>query len=313
MSNISMRNAVNLQGTLYKMGTKGYSAYEVAVQQGFKGTVDEWLESLRGESGVYLGPEEPQNEDIVVWIDTDEQSEGDPDEPSSGTNGKDGEDGATFIPMVSSEGVISWSNDKGLSNPTPVNIRGPQGEPGEKGSTGATGPQGNTGPQGPAGTPGATGRAATVTVGTVTTGASGSQAKVTNVGTENDAVLNFVIPQGPKGVDGTGSGEKEIRNISGVVDISTLSEGIYINNSDSETYLVYGENEDETILRKGTIVVVTKVGTGIMCKVIGYEVFYQLYCKGTSMNRIDYATEIFVNSLIGDISTLLDTINGEVV
>lgn len=36
--------------------------------------------------------------------------------PSSG--------GATFIPAVSPEGVISWSNDKGLPNPEPVNIGG---------------------------------------------------------------------------------------------------------------------------------------------------------------------------------------------
>lgn len=69
-------------------------------------------------------------------------------------------DGATFTPSVSAEGVLSWSNNKGLPNPPSVNIRGPQGETGpqgpqgETGATGATGPQGPqgpTGPQGPAG------------------------------------------------------------------------------------------------------------------------------------------------------------------
>lgn len=39
-----------------------------------------------------------------------------------------GEDGATFIPAVSEDGVISWTNDKGLENPKPVNIKGPNGE-----------------------------------------------------------------------------------------------------------------------------------------------------------------------------------------
>lgn len=34
---------------------------------------------------------------------------------------------ATFIPAVSSDGVISWTNDGGLDNPTPRNIRGPSG------------------------------------------------------------------------------------------------------------------------------------------------------------------------------------------
>mgnify|MGYP007037128176 CR=1 FL=1 len=39
--------------------------------------------------------------------------------------------GATFTPNVSEEGIISWTNDKGLSNPLSVNIKGPQGEKGE--------------------------------------------------------------------------------------------------------------------------------------------------------------------------------------
>ena len=45
----------------------------------------------------------------------------------AGANGTDGANGVTFIPSVSEEGVISWTNDGGLSNPTPVNIKGPQG------------------------------------------------------------------------------------------------------------------------------------------------------------------------------------------
>lgn len=37
-------------------------------------------------------------------------------------------DGATFTPMVNSTtGVISWTNNKGKTNPTPVNIKGPAG------------------------------------------------------------------------------------------------------------------------------------------------------------------------------------------
>ncbi len=37
--------------------------------------------------------------------------------------------GTTFTPSVSAEGVISFTNDGGLSNPTPVNIKGIQGDP----------------------------------------------------------------------------------------------------------------------------------------------------------------------------------------
>ena len=59
-------------------------------------------------------------------------------------------DGATFTPSVT-EGVLSWSNDKGLPNPEPVDITGPQGPQGPQGATGPQGPQGATGPQGPQG------------------------------------------------------------------------------------------------------------------------------------------------------------------
>ena len=41
----------NQQGQLYIVGSRGYSAYEVAVQNGFVGTEEEWLESLKGEQG----------------------------------------------------------------------------------------------------------------------------------------------------------------------------------------------------------------------------------------------------------------------
>lgn len=39
-----------------------------------------------------------------------------------------GENGATFIPAISENGIISWTNDKDLNNPPPINIKGPQGE-----------------------------------------------------------------------------------------------------------------------------------------------------------------------------------------
>lgn len=53
------------------------------------------------------------------------------------------------------------------------------------------------GPAGPAGS------AATVTVGSVTTGEAGTEATVTNSGTESAAILDFVIPKGAAGTNGT--------------------------------------------------------------------------------------------------------------
>lgn len=73
---------------------------------------------------------------------------------------------------------------------------GPQGEQGPKGDTGSPGEKGDPGEPG---APGKDGTAATVTVGTVTTGEPDAPASVVNRGTENAAVLDFVIPRGKQG------------------------------------------------------------------------------------------------------------------
>ena len=62
-------------------------------------------------------------------------------------------------------------------------------------------------PQGVKGFDGEDGTAATVTVGSVTTGEPGTQASVTNSGTGNAAVLDFVIPRGDTGAAGAGTGD----------------------------------------------------------------------------------------------------------
>ena len=87
-----------------------------------------------------------------------------------------------FIPSVT-ENIISWTNKAGLPNPDPVNIKGEQGVAGKDGT------------------------AATVAIGTVTTGDPGSNASVTNVGTDTAAVFDITIPRGDKGTDGTGAGD----------------------------------------------------------------------------------------------------------
>ena len=52
------------------------------------------------------------------------------------------------------------------------------------------------------GEPGIPGKAATIQIGTVETGAPGTMASVVNVGTETNAILDFVIPQGEPGQQG---------------------------------------------------------------------------------------------------------------
>lgn len=58
---------------------------------------------------------------------------------TNGTNGKDGADGATFTPSVDSAGNLSWTNNKGLTNPPTVNIKGPKGDKGDAGEGGGSG------------------------------------------------------------------------------------------------------------------------------------------------------------------------------
>lgn len=87
--------------------------------------------------------------DYVLTITDVNGSYDTPNLKGSGGGGT-GVDGTTFYPSVSAEGVISWTNDGGKTNPNPVNIKGPQGE------TGATGPQGPAGANGTNGTDGYT-------------------------------------------------------------------------------------------------------------------------------------------------------------
>ena len=53
-----------------------------------------------------------------------------------GPTGDTGAAGATFTPQVSDNGNLSWSNNGGLTNPSPVNIMGPQGTQGIAGADG---------------------------------------------------------------------------------------------------------------------------------------------------------------------------------
>lgn len=49
---------------------------------------------------------------------------------AQGIQGNTGPTGTTFTPAVNSQGIISWSNDGGKTNPPSVSIKGPKGDPG---------------------------------------------------------------------------------------------------------------------------------------------------------------------------------------
>ena len=86
------------------------------------------------------------------------------------------------------------------------------------------GPPGVTGAVGATGATGATGMAATVQVGTTTTGAPGTNASVTNAGTESNAVLNFVIPAGATGENGA-DGANGADGTAATVQVGTTTTG----------------------------------------------------------------------------------------
>lgn len=123
----------------------------------------------------------------------------------TGPTGKQGEKGEPGLP-----GPQGLKGDIGPQGPIgDVGAMGPQGPQGERGPQGATGPQGPRGEQGPKGEIGLQGLkgekgdpAATIQVGTVTTAAPDTQARITNVGTETNVILDFAIPAGIRGLQG---------------------------------------------------------------------------------------------------------------
>ena len=145
-------------------GEDGKSAYELAVQEGFTGSLDDWLASLKGtpgkdfvikgyfaslaaleaavsspEDGDAYGVGTAAPYDIYVWdaVHAAWVNNGQMQGPA-------GETGPYYTPAVSEDGTLSWTNNGGLPNPSAVNIKGPRGdagspgEPGENGTNGAT-------------------------------------------------------------------------------------------------------------------------------------------------------------------------------
>lgn len=173
----------------------------------------EQLAALKGEKGD-TGERGPQGEQGI------QGPKGDTGEPGpQGPAGADGKDGVsvthewvgTTLSVTSASGTSS-ADLKGEKGEQGIQgIQGPKGDTGEQGPQGIQGiqgPKGDTGEQGPQGIQGIQGEqgpqgdAATIEVGTVTTGTAGTAASVTNTGTENAAIFNFVIPQGAKGEKG---------------------------------------------------------------------------------------------------------------
>lgn len=83
-----------------------------------------------GENGNWF----EYNDSTGEYVDTEVHAQGEQGEQgvpgADGAAGQTGPTGTTFTPSVSNEGVLSWTNDGDKQNPSPVSIKGPQGEPG---------------------------------------------------------------------------------------------------------------------------------------------------------------------------------------
>lgn len=106
-------------------GEAGKSAYDIAVEHGFVGTEEEWLESLRG----------PQGEQGEKGDKGDKGEQGDAGAP--------GAPGATPSITINEDGYWVINGEV-----TDVKAEGQDGEDGKDGQDGASGPMGPTGPAG---------------------------------------------------------------------------------------------------------------------------------------------------------------------
>ena len=155
-------------GETGKTGQPGLSAYQLAVQAGFKGSETEWLDYLR------KGPQGPQGQ--------------------PGQNGKDGQSAYQI-----------WLNNghKGTETDFLNSLIGQRGEQGPQGEPGKNGQDGAQGPQGQPGLNGKDGATPTLKIGTIASVDPDQPAKAELIDNkDNSYTLNLTLPRGVKGETG---------------------------------------------------------------------------------------------------------------
>ena len=146
--------------------------------------------------------------------------------------------------------------------------------------------------KGPSGAKGETGQNAVnpnFTIGTVTTLPSGSDATVTLTGTYPNLVLNFGIP---RDADGSSGGE---------VDLSAYATKTYTNNAistalDGRTFKFLTQAEYDALETKDPLVE-----------------YHITDATDSNVDLSNYYTKTEVDTKLGNIDTILDNINGEVI
>lgn len=148
-------------------GKDGKSAYEIAVKNGFEGTEDDWLDSLKGEQG-----DKGDKGDAFTYVDfTPEQlaslkgEKG--DKGDTGEKGDKGDKGDAFTyedftdeqlaSLKGADGTMTFEDLTEAQKASLKGDKGDKGEQGEKGEKGDTGDTGATGAKGDKGDKGDTG------------------------------------------------------------------------------------------------------------------------------------------------------------
>ncbi|MBQ2781180.1 MAG: collagen-like protein, partial [Clostridia bacterium] len=172
-------------------GTNGDSAYDIAKKNGFVGTEEEWLASLKGEQG----------QQGIQGIQGEKGDKGEKGETgATGATGAQGEQGVgvSKVEIINNELTIT------LSDGNKFNLGNIKGEKGEKGDTGAQGEKGDKGDTGVQGVQGEQG----VSVTNVTLTADGDLSMTFSSG-ETISLGNI---KGADGQDGVGIDEVYIQD-----------------------------------------------------------------------------------------------------
>ncbi|MBR2259746.1 MAG: collagen-like protein [Blautia sp.] len=205
----TLKTVEPIKGTFAGETLRGYDAYTIAVQNGFEGTVEEWLLSLKGERGEQ-GPQGDRGDKGDSGPPGEQGAQGERgekgdkgDQGERGPRGLTGETGATgpkgdkgdtgntpIVTATKSNGVTTISAD---GVPIATINDGSEGAKGETGSTGPQGPKGDKGEQGIQGEQGLKGDKGDK-------GDTGEQGPQGIQGPKGDTGLTG--PQGPQGEQG---------------------------------------------------------------------------------------------------------------
>lgn len=194
------------------LGKDGASAYEIALQNGFEGSVTEWLESLKGADGSTgaTGKDGNDGKDGIdglsayqVWLSVGNTgTEADFLASLKGAKGDKGEQGI--------QGIQGEKGDKGadgtmtfeeLTPEQKASLKGDKGDKGEQGVQGIQGVKGDKGDTGASGKDGSAGVGIKTVTQTTTSTADGGNNVITVTKTDG-TTSTFTVKNGSKGSTG---------------------------------------------------------------------------------------------------------------